>query len=183
MIPPFSTQYPPTTATQLNLDLKTIERWANQWLVNFNSDKTETMVFSSKNTKPLHPNLFFNNQTLKQVPSHTHLGLVLSTNLSWSEHINKMVLKANKAATVLKRLKYKLSQHSLHIIYKTCARQILEYADVVWCICTEYESELIGQVQDKSAITISGATISGTTTSIYLFSRWSVGDRRLYNVT
>ena len=68
-----------------------------------------------------------------------------------------MVLKANKAATVLKRLKYKLSQHSLHIIYKTCVRPLLEYADVVWCNCTEHESELIEQVQYNSAITISGA--------------------------
>jgi hypothetical protein len=61
----------------------------NQWLVSFNPNKTEVMFFTS-NTNPK-PILFFNNNRLDFVDHHKHLGLTISHDLKWQEHIEKIM--------------------------------------------------------------------------------------------
>lgn len=61
--------------TILNADLKSIENWSKQWLVDFNPRKTVAMKVSLK-TRPIpDPVLNFNDSQLQIVASHKHLGL------------------------------------------------------------------------------------------------------------
>ena len=39
----------------------------------------------------------------------------------------------------MRRLKLKLDRKSLEVIYTTFIRPLLEYIDVIWDNCTEYE--------------------------------------------
>ena len=48
------------SATILNSDLSQIYTWASNWLVTFNPPKTESLLFSRKLFKPLHPTLYMN---------------------------------------------------------------------------------------------------------------------------
>ena len=52
---------PITCSDTLNKDLETIHSCANKWLINFNANKTESVIFSRKLHKPYHPPLFLNN--------------------------------------------------------------------------------------------------------------------------
>jgi hypothetical protein len=42
---------PDVTAAKLNDDLELINTWTHKWLVTINSDKTKSMVFSTKRSK------------------------------------------------------------------------------------------------------------------------------------
>jgi ABC-type antimicrobial peptide transport system ATPase subunit len=46
---------PNDTAFLLSQDLNQIHRWSEKWLVKFNPNKTESIVISSKRSKPYHP--------------------------------------------------------------------------------------------------------------------------------
>ena len=61
------------------------------------------------------------------------LGITISYNLSWSDHIHELVNKANKVLGVLKRLLWSNSVNEFSLLYKTLVRPILEYAAPVWC--------------------------------------------------
>ena len=74
---------PSACATRLNHDLASISSWANRWLVTMNATKTKSMIFSSKRDKPDHPPLIMNGVTIDDLAVHEHLGLTLSSNLSW----------------------------------------------------------------------------------------------------
>ena len=126
-----------------------------------NPSKCETITFSTKHLKPTHPNLSLDNQPLREVTSHTHLGLTLIPNLSWSQHIFGMHKKASKKLNVLKSMKYRLDRSTLISLYKSLIRPVMEYADVIWDGCSEYESNILEGIQYEAARVVTGA-IKGT---------------------
>ena len=98
---------PLSTANELNKDLQTITTWAHQWKLSFNPDKNKQAVevlFSHKIKKPVHPPIFFNNAEVVRVNEHKHLGLILDSKLSFSQHVNEKIKIARKSLGVIKYL-------------------------------------------------------------------------------
>lgn len=78
-----------------NSDLNRISNWANTWQVNFNPNKTETVLFTRKfNTNPK-PTLDMNDTPVQEVNNHKHLGLTLQDDCSWSIYFNEIVNKVS----------------------------------------------------------------------------------------
>ena len=117
-------------AELLNKDLEKIMEWAYRWLVTFNHTKTESLLISRKINQPFHPPLFMDNQIIKEVSSHKHLGNFLSNYCSW--HIDHVKEKAWVRINVMRRLKFRLNRKSLETIHFSLIRPLLEYADVIW---------------------------------------------------
>jgi hypothetical protein len=59
-----------------NLEFAYLNDWSKRWLVNFNQNKTEIMVFSTRDTK-LYFNFEFDGTSLRDVELHKHLGVIL----------------------------------------------------------------------------------------------------------
>ena len=135
-------QSPHASALMLNNDLASISSWANQWLVTMNETKTKSMVFSLKRDKPDHPSLIMKEVAIEEVAVHEHLGLTLSSNLSWRPYVLKIHQNTSRKLNLLKSLKHKLSRYTLEVLYKSVVRSSLEYADVVWDGCSESVSSL-----------------------------------------
>ena len=87
---------PNETATILNNDLETIHKWADSWIVKFNPSKSVSFLLSTKNSANIHPPLVMNNEDVKDVilVHHKHLGLFLSNDGTWHEHIDYITSKA-----------------------------------------------------------------------------------------
>ena len=117
---------PAQTSSMLNRDLLKIHSWALRWKVTFNPKKTKDIIFSKKvlnNSPPV----IFNNTIIERVNTHTHLGLVLTSNLDWNVQINDVCLKANRKLSVLRSVKL-LSRQTLDILYKLTVRSVIDYA-------------------------------------------------------
>ena len=54
---------PDVSAVKSNLSK--IADWSNKWIVEMNSSKTKSLVFSAKRDKPFHPPLYFNNTVIE----------------------------------------------------------------------------------------------------------------------
>ena len=145
------------SATELNSDLEKIKLWTSDWLVTINPTETKSIIFSTKRNKVKHPTLVFDNVSTEEVNSHNHLGVTLSSNLSWKAHILNIYEKASKRLNLLKGLKYKINRGTLVKLYKSLIKPIMEYADVLWDGCTENGSELLEFVQYESAKVVTGA--------------------------
>ena len=57
--------------------------------------------------------MILNNNIIEDVTVHEHLGLTLSSNLSWRAHILKIHQKASTKLNLRKQLKYKLNRYTL----------------------------------------------------------------------
>ena len=59
---------PLVAANTLNADLTKLHTWASKWLVTFNPSKSESIIFSRKRNRPIHPPLNMAQQVIAQTP-------------------------------------------------------------------------------------------------------------------
>ncbi len=127
-----------------------------------------TATFKKKDHAPI----IFNNVTLADVKSHKHLGLVLASNLSWTEHISSIIKSVSPMASVMKNLKYQLDRKSLETTYFSFLRPKLEYCCHVWDNCTNRESETLENFQLDIARTVTGARKGTSHEQLYRETNW-----------
>ncbi len=118
------------------------------------------------------------NTTLKNVKSHKHLGLILTEDLSWKEHIETIATSAGQCLDVLNALKYKLDRSSLEKLYFSFARSKLEYANIVWDNCSKACSNLLESVQIRAAKIITGGINNTSHALIYQETGWDTLEQR-----
>ena len=160
-------------------DLDRIKHWAAEWIVNFSPPKTKTMTLAKKKLPHAVPPINFGDTQIDEVQSHKHLGLILSHDLSWKEHIESMVASAGKCLDVLNALKFKLDRKTLEHLYVAFIRSKLEYGNIVWDSCTKEQSDMIEQVQYRAGKIISGAISRTSHELVYKELSWEkLVDRR-----
>ena len=163
----------------LNHDLRIITAWAKQWLVDFNPNKTEAILFSINNVN--NPNLYFDQVPVTFVDEHKHLGLTFSRDGKWHAHINNILTSASKMLGVMRSLKFKLNRKTLNQLYFSYLRPLVEYASVVWDGCTMYEKEQLERFQYEAARIVTGLTRSVSIDNLMSEIGWlSLSDRRQF---
>ena len=171
---------PEQAAQALNDDLTLIQEWANKWLINFSPPKTEDLLISNKQDRP-HPQLELNAQPIKKVSSHKHLGVHLTSDLSWSTHAEETAKKANRTLGIIRPLKNKLDRKSLETLYTSFVRPIIEYADEVWDVPANnrHTLQVLDKVQKEAAKIVTGATALCTTEELNHEAGWQpLAERR-----
>ena len=116
-----------------------------------NTTKTKEILIDFTKKKRDLPPLSINNTQIERVSSQKLLGIQISHDLSWKEHVNQIVCKASKRIyqiVMLKRANVQIDD--LVRIYTTIIRPILEYACQVWHTrLTIEQSYQIEQVQKR----------------------------------
>ena len=62
---------------------------------------------------PNNLNFSFNGKLLSNTSSHKHLGVTLSHDAKWSEHVENIAKTISKHLGVLRKLKFKLNRQNL----------------------------------------------------------------------
>ena len=83
-------------------------------------------------------------QRLEQVQSTKYLGITISDDLDWGQHISEISAKATKTLGFLRRNLAFAPRHTKEFAYKTLVRPKLEYAAPIW---HPYHETQIGQVE------------------------------------
>ena len=89
---------------------------------------------------------------------HKHLGLTFTCDGTWHAHLTEIKSKAWYRINIMRQLKFALDRRSLQSIYFSFIRPVLEYADVVWDNCTQYEANELEKIQIEAARIVTGST-------------------------
>ena len=161
----------------LNQNLDRVKNWAQQWIVDFNAEKTKCMNISNHNRQQLP--VYFNGVELEDVDSHKHLGVTLSNTLSWSKHIDSIASNVTKMIDVIRMLKYDVDRESLETIYFTYMRPKLEYASQIWDDCSKRDKDKLENIQLYAARIVTGAKKGTSHQLLYNETCWpTLADRR-----
>jgi hypothetical protein len=151
------TEHLDTAVEIVNCDLESTLDWSEQWRATFSASKACFLRASKKVTKePLDP-IVMDNYIIPEVDSHSNLGLTISNDMRWNEHVEKNINKAAKRLYQLRRLQYRLPRSSLVTIYLTMIRPILEYGDIIYDNMPAYLSQKLENVQRRAALICTGA--------------------------
>jgi hypothetical protein len=126
-------------------DLEELDEWSKKWLMTFNSDKTEIMLFSNTNIPEF--NFTFNGRIIPITNSHKHLGVTFSSDAKWNIHVENILLSICKHLNVLRKLEYNLSRKNLEKLYLVYIRPIFEYACEVWDNCERTRYKISGNIR------------------------------------
>ncbi|KAK6322588.1 hypothetical protein J4Q44_G00073800, partial [Coregonus suidteri] len=98
-----------TTANEvtetLNKELQSVLEWVASNKLVLNISKTKSIVFGTNHSLSSRPqlNLVMNGVAVEQVEETELLGSTLDCKLSWSKHIDSMVVKMGRSLSVIKK--------------------------------------------------------------------------------
>ena len=91
------------------------------------------MIFTNRQrSTPSDINITINNKTVLQATSFKYLGLTLTPDLSWQEHMDNMITKINQRHGVLRRIKQFLDLDTRCTLYTSLILPLFDYADTIW---------------------------------------------------
>ena len=116
----------------LQLDVDRLLSWASTWQQRFNPDKCEVLHVTHKRDLSIPTYSYSLCTSIKSVKCVRDLGITISSDLSWSEHVNVTVNKANKLLGLVCRAEGSSNPGTFSTLYKSLVRPNLEYAAAVW---------------------------------------------------
>jgi hypothetical protein len=137
-------------ATKLQENIDALQNWENTWQMSFNPDKCEVLPITNKRNKIM-ANYYIHSQQLQIVNNAKYLGLTISKNLLWNNHVNNITKKANSTLVFLRRNIGNCPQRAKTQAYNTFVRPSLEYASTVWDPHTQANINKVESIQRRAA--------------------------------
>ena len=140
----------PADELSLQADLDAIDLWsvANGMKINTNKSMIMHMTRSTK-TLAL-PEYSIHGSSLKITATYKYLGVVINHNLTWSDHVNSVVSKANRTLGFIWHTAGGTSPTALMSLYRSLVLPILEYGLPAWCPYTTTLSAKLERVQRRA---------------------------------
>jgi len=96
-------------------------------------------------------NFMLGNQLILEVSSCKYLGIILCSNLSWSDHVNSTVKKAWKALHILMHIPQKGKSGTESLANAKLVRPILQYGAAWWDPYREVQIQALDRAQKKAS--------------------------------
>ena len=137
---------------QCNHDLKLLCEWLRANKISLNTQKSEIIVFRSKQKTKINKTLNFrlSGQKMSLKKSVKYLGIHLDEHLSWDTHMAITLPKLNRAAGMLAKIRYYVSYDTLLNIYYAIFNSHLTYGSQSWGQGTSKIVNKFEEIQNKA---------------------------------
>jgi hypothetical protein len=128
--------YRPVRALQdaqyLQNDLDGVNEWCKEWRMGVNKSKCEGLSVT-RNVKPVKFNYLLKDIQISKTNVQKDLGVVISSDLKWNQHVSMVSAKANKVLGYIKRSSLDIRNEKTRLaLYKTMVRSQLAYCTHVY---------------------------------------------------
>ena len=141
----------------LQTDLQAIYRWSQNNNMEFNSPKFECLRYGNDND--VKKNTCYKTPTgesIKEVEHAKDLGIVMSNNGTFKQHIGNIANTANQLCGWVLRTFRTRQRLPMLMLWKTLIRPKIEYCCQLWCPTKTGDKQLLEQVQRSFIRKISG---------------------------
>ena len=141
-----------------------LSAWCQENKLTINTSKTKHMfVNRRKDQKERVSNISINieHKPLANVDKYTYLGVDIDYNLTFDSMVDCICKKANRKLYTLKFIRPYITNDIACLIYKTCIRPFLEYADFLVDSCQKSKISKLDRIQKRSVRIIDGCKHKG----------------------
>lgn len=138
----------PVSVTELQEDLDRIALWAETNKMRFNASKSNLISFGKNTADPQVYKL--DGKIMNKCDTIKYLGVIISQDMKWSQHINTVYTKAIRILGLLKHSLHTAPQEVKLIAYKTICRPLLEYAAEIWDPVNKCQSVKLESIQNRA---------------------------------
>ena len=129
----------------LQEDLTSLGQWEADWQMKFNVAKCHSMrATGHQHYKHIIFDYSLHNQISENVQSAKYLGITISDNMDWGQHISEISSKATKTLGFFRRNLAFAPKSTKEVAYKTLFRPKVEYVAPIW---SPYSKLQINQVE------------------------------------
>ena len=138
-------------STTMQQDIYSLQEWSEKWNLYFNVDKCKVLHIG-RNNPCLDYKMNVNDSTckVKECKEEKDLGVTFDDNLSFDNHINNCINKANKMIGLIRRSFSFLDKDIFCKLYKALVRPHVEYANSVWHPYLKRQSAAIEKIQRRA---------------------------------
>lgn len=164
----------------LQCDLNTAHTWISENGMKLNVAKTQRISFKRTPKGKIAFDYTINGNTLECSNSCKYLGVICDSKLSWDEHIQSTVKKANRRLQFVMRNLKKGTVFAREKAYQTMVRPILEYCSSIWDPHLICNIQAINKVQRKAIrLVLRNHDCTVSNTALQLQRKWeSLSSRR-----
>jgi hypothetical protein len=132
----------------LQTDLNRLAKWAVENAMKINPTKSKVVCFTRAGVKePL--NYTLGSTVIPEASSCKYSGIILSSDIIWSDQVNWTVKKAWNAFHFTMRILKKGNSNTKSLAYTSSVRPILEYGAACWDPYREGQIHALDRVQKK----------------------------------
>ena len=167
----------------LQEDLNAVGEWFSLNRLLVNCDKTNVMLFGSKQrlARSQGLSLFLLGKLLELSNTVKYLGLTFDASMDWHEHINNISNKVTRRLNLLGRIRKFLDTDTSKLLYTSLVQPLMEYCDIVWSNADNTILQRLLRLQKRGARIILQKKIrEDRTANLYcelgwvsLFERWN----------
>ena len=121
-------------AKEIEEDLERLNQFGKgkEWLLEFETTKTQGLVISNKHDRDLNPSMKMGESTVKEGEVLKVLGFVFDRKCNWSKHCETIAKQARQRLGAIKRIQNYLDDQGIVTAYKAFVRSKLEYGNLVY---------------------------------------------------
>ena len=120
----------PNDRDSFDIELKKVSDWLIANKLKLNVNKTRSMLLHQvKNNfwKNINLNLKIGKTVIKSLKNYKYLGIIIDCNLNWSEHVETVKTKLQKALGILYKTRHFLNEKSLYLIFNSLFMSNVRY--------------------------------------------------------
>jgi hypothetical protein len=140
----------------LQRDIDNMYAWTNNSLLKFHPDKCTSMRIGKTKVPMKEYTMGPEKVTLKHSEVEKDIGVFIDEHLSFDQHINNKVNKANQIMGLIRRTYNYLDESTFNLLYKALVRTHLEYANQVWSPLYKRQEKILENVQRRATKLIPG---------------------------
>ena len=129
--------------------LDRLQEWTDKWLLKLNCKKCKVISFG-RNPEVDHEYILSDGSKLGREEQITDLGVIMDSQLRFSEHIQAKINKAYGMIGVINRNFNCMSVESFVTLYKCMVRSQLDYCNSVWAPYRKSDIEDLEKVQKRA---------------------------------
>ena len=119
---------------EINAKVYRVSMWLKENKLSLNLDKTKLMIFHRQQKRVKKINIIISGTNIECVQYFDFLGIILSKNMCWTNHVLSIKKKISKVIGILYRLRNAFPLEALKTLYKSVVLSYINYGVLLWCI-------------------------------------------------